>query len=121
MERFCYKNIESWKTSGSRKPLILMGARQVGKTFLLKVFGERAFDSMVYANFEEDLGLHGFFKTNISPDKIISALEAYFDITIHSQNTLIIFDEIQACPRALTSLKYFCEEANEYYVAARSE
>ena len=118
MERFCYKNLENWKRSVSRKPLVLMGARQVGKTFLLKAFGKQAFDSMVYANFEEDFGLHSFFETNISPHKIISALEIYFDITIHSQNTLIIFDEIQACPRALTSLKYFCEEANEYYVAA---
>jgi predicted AAA+ superfamily ATPase len=118
MLRFSYKHLENWRSSLSRKPLILMGARQVGKTFLLKTFGKQEFESVVYANFEEDLNLHGFFDSNISPHKIIPALQAYFNIIIHPENTLIIFDEIQACPRALTSLKYFCEEASEYYVAA---
>ena len=118
MKRFCYEKLEQWKSSSARKPLILMGARQVGKTFLLKFFGEQAFKTMLYANFEENLDLHRFFDTNISPQKIISALEVYFDTVIDPENTLIIFDEIQTCPRALTSLKYFCEKARNYYIAA---
>ncbi len=118
MKRYCYEKLEKWKSSSQRKPLVLMGARQVGKTFLLKEFGRNAFESMLYINFEENLDLHAFFETNISPNKIIQALETYFNRVIHSETTLIIFDEIQLCPRALTSLKYFCEEASHYYIAA---
>lgn len=117
MKRYCYEKLEKWKSSPQRKPLVLMGARQVGKTFLLKEFGNASFKSMLYLNFEENLDLHAFFETNISPHKIIQSLEIYFNKTIQS-TTLIIFDEIQLCPRALTSLKYFCEEANHYYIAA---
>ncbi len=118
MKRYCYEKLEKWKSSTRRKPLVLMGARQVGKTFLLKEFGRTAFESMLYINFEENLDLHAFFETNISPDKIIQGLETYFNRVINSEKTLIIFDEIQLCPRALTSLKYFCEEASHYYIAA---
>lgn len=118
MKRYCYEKLSRWKESTYRKPLILMGARQVGKTFLLKAFGQSAFESVLYANFEENLDLHAFFATDISPLKIIQALETYFDVAVDPEKTLIIFDEIQLCPRALTSLKYFCEKANHYYVAA---
>ncbi len=118
MKRFCYEKLARWKSSTYRKPLVLMGARQVGKTFLLKAFGQSAFESVLYANFEENLDLHSFFDSNISPHKIVQALETYFNVVIHPEKTLIIFDEIQMCPRALTGLKYFCEEANHYYIAA---
>src|SRR5438067_11244275 len=109
MKRYCYTKLEQWKASPSRKPLVLMGARQVGKTYLLKEFGRNAFQSILYANFEENKDLHEFFESHISPLKIIAALETYYDTVIEPNTTLIVFDEVQLCPRALTSLKYFCE------------
>jgi len=118
MKRQCYQQVIDWMTSASRKPLILLGARQVGKTYLLNHFGQEEFEQVIYANFEEDENLHQFFHGDLHPSKIIRALEIYFNTTIHAENTLIIFDEIQECPKALTSLKYFCEQANEYYIAA---
>lgn len=118
MKRYCYEKLEKWKSSAQRKPLVLMGARQVGKTYLLKKFGCTAFDAMLYINFEEDLDLHAIFETNISPHKIIQTLETYFNRVIQPATTLIVFDEIQLCPRALTSLKYFHEETSHYYIAA---
>lgn len=109
MDRVFYQQLTDWKSVPNRKPLVLLGARQVGKTYLLEQFGRDQFKQVVYANFEEDLDLHTFFERNISAEKIIQSLELYYGIKINLKECLIIFDEIQECSRALTSLKYFCE------------
>lgn len=118
MERFLLKKLIEWKDNPSRKPLILQGARQVGKTTLLKQFGSEHFSTVHTLNFEKDLGLASYFKKNITPAKILSELEYYLSRPINRKRDLLIFDEIQACPRALTSLKYFQEEMPELALCA---
>jgi len=118
MKRDLYQKLIQWKISESRKPLVLRGARQVGKTTLLKNFGKAEFDNVIYVNFEESPKAKEFFDANLDPKRIIHDLSLYYDIEINPHSSLIIFDEIQECPNALTSLKYFQEQANEYMVAS---
>jgi len=118
MERDIIHQLLTWKDSPRRKPLILEGARQVGKTTVLQSFGERYYDNTVYLNFEKDELLSGYFKDSLDPANLIQVLSVHKGEPISPGTTLVIFDEIQECPRALNSLKYFCEEANEYHIAA---
>ena len=117
MERKIYNNLLDWKNSVNRKPLILQGARQVGKTYIVNYFAGCEYSNSVYCNFEKDLGLHEFFK-ELTPSVIINKLSLYKRKEIFEGETLIIFDEVQACPEAITSLKYFNEEANGYHIIA---
>lgn len=117
MERKIYQDLINWKNSEERKPLVLQGARQVGKTYIVNLFGAKNYANVVYCNFEKEQGLKDFF-TDLVPQNILKKLGNYKRKEIIPSHTLIIFDEIQACPEALTSLKYFCEEANEYHIIA---
>lgn len=110
MKRFLYHNLAKWKNSERRKPLILKGARQVGKTWLLTNFGKREFANVHYINFEKEKRYHSIFMENLDPLTIISTLEIILTVTIDIHRDFIFFDEIQECPEALTSLKYFNEE-----------
>lgn len=107
---------KSWKNSPERKPMVLRGARQVGKTWLMKEFGQNYYDNYVYFNFDEEDELKSIFETNKNPNRIIELLSMISDEKIEPEKTLIIFDEIQECPEALNTLKYFKEKANEYHV-----
>ena len=116
MERLLISQLLKWKESHSRKPLVLEGARQVGKTWLLKEFGRKYFKDVCYINFEQRDVLGEVFAGDLSPQRIIEQLSIYNGKLIEPEQTLIIFDEVQEMPRALTSLKYFCEEAPEYVI-----
>ncbi len=118
MKRDIYPLLLSWKGSKNRKPLILMGARQVGKTHLLRTFGAQEYPSTVYLNFEEDKALGRLFSASLKPSVILENVSAYLGQVIHPESTLLIFDEIQESPSALNSLKYFQEQANEYHIVA---
>ena len=118
MKRDIYTKLEAWKGSSRRKPLVLNGARQVGKTYALKHFGKTFYEKMVYLNFETDEKLCNYFEGSLNPKEILKVLGIHAGITIEPGNTLLVFDEIQQCPRALNSLKYFYEEANEYHIVA---
>ncbi len=117
MKRDFFKKLLLWKASDLRKPLILRGARQVGKTYLLTEFAKE-YDNHIFVNFDEEPHFASFFAENLNPERIIKELEIYFKQPILPGKTLIIFDEIQECPEALNSLKYFCEKKNEYHVAS---
>ena len=117
MKRFITEKLIKWKNSRDRKPLILKGARQVGKTYILKEFGAYNYENVEYFNFDHDNGLAELFLSTKDPQRIIEQLSLANGKKINPNTTLIIFDEIQECPNALNSLKYFCEEANEYHVA----
>ena len=117
MQRKIQAWLEAWKSSPQRKPLILQGARQVGKTYALLEFGRTHYENVAYFNFETDPKLAATFDESISPDYLIPILSHIVRQTIVREKTLIIFDEVQLCERALTSLKYFCEEAPEYHIA----
>ena len=106
-----------WKNDKNRKPLILKGARQVGKTYILQEFGANYYENTAYFNFDHDYGLAELFLNTKDPKRIIEQLSLAAGKKINPNTTLIIFDEIQECPNALNSLKYFCEEASEYHVA----
>lgn len=108
--------LENWKKSPNRKPLILQGARQVGKTYALLDFGKRYYENVAYFNFETNPKLIETFSENISPSYLLPILSHISGQTIVTEKTLIIFDEVQLCERALTSLKYFYEEAPEYHI-----
>ncbi|HJJ45535.1 MAG TPA: ATP-binding protein [Methanocorpusculum sp.] len=110
--------LSAWKKRSRRKPLILNGIRQVGKTWILKEFGRTEYKNTVYINFENNSEFKEFFETTKNPERILENLSLAIGKPIHKEDTLIIFDEIQECPKALTALKYFCEEAPEYHVAA---
>jgi predicted AAA+ superfamily ATPase len=118
MDRLVYKDLLKWRDSPERKPLVLYGARQVGKTWLLKDFGQREYKHTLYLNFDADRNIHSFFGDDISPEKIVRGLENYFNEKIDPHDTLLIFDEIQECQRAKDSLKYFNENAPQYRIAA---
>ena len=108
--------LEAWKESPHRKPLILQGARQVGKTYSLLEFGRSCYENVAYFNFETNPKLNKTFEENISPDYLIPILSHIAGQTIVKEKTLIVFDEVQLCERALTSLKYFCEDAPDYHI-----
>ena len=110
MKRDVLKKMQHWKNDPERKPLILKGARQVGKTWLMKEFGTNFYESYVYLNFYEDPALHSIFQTNKNPARIIDLLSLIAQQKIYPEKTLIIFDEVQECPEALNSLKYFKED-----------
>ena len=116
MERILIEELLKWKEKSDRKPLILRGARQVGKTWLLKDFGKRCFENVCYVNFEQKDVLGAIFDGTLSPQRIIEQLSVFSGQRIRPNSTLVIFDEVQEVPRALTSLKYFAEEAPEYAI-----
>jgi predicted AAA+ superfamily ATPase len=118
MERDIYKLLEEWRQSVRRKPLVLNGARQVGKTHSLKHFGRTSYKNTAYLNFEKDERLGQYFEGTLDPKQLIKILSIHTETEIEPHSTLLILDEIQECPKALNSLKYFCEEANEYHVVA---
>jgi predicted AAA+ superfamily ATPase len=118
MERDLYRDLLKWKASSRRKPLLLRGARQTGKTFLIQEFGRNEYESIVYCNFEEDPKLAGFFSRDLNPSRILSDLAVYMDREIRPGSDLIVFDEVQLSNQALNSLKYFQEKANAYHIAA---
>lgn len=118
MKRNAILELFQWKNSPERKPMVLRGARQVGKTWLMKEFGQNYYDNYVYFNFDEEDELKSIFETNKNPYRIIELLSMISDEKIEPEKTLIIFDEIQECPEALNALKYFKEKANEYHVIA---
>lgn len=118
MFRYISAELSAWKKRSRRKPLILNGIRLVGKTWILKEFGRTEYKNTVYINFENNSEFKEFFETTKNPERILENLSLAIGKPIHKEDTLIIFDEIQECPKALTALKYFCEEAPEYHVAA---
>ena len=119
MKRKIEEQLIAWKQkTADRLPLIVNGARQVGKTYILRKFGEEQFQNVVYINLETNLTIASYFNENIQPERLLRYLEASTGERIISGETLIIFDEIQSCERALTSLKYFCEETPEFHIAA---
>ena len=118
MERNAIQSLHMWKNDADRKPLILRGARQVGKTWLMKEFGRSAYDNYVYFNFDEEDELKSIFQTNKNPQRIIELLSLIAGEKILPEKTLILFDEVQECPEALNALKYFKEKANAYHVMA---
>lgn len=116
MERLAYKQLLDWKNNPRRKPLILKGARQVGKTYLLRQFGKNEYKNVAYINCETEHQAELLF-TDYDVDRIVRVLSAITKVSVQPKNTLIIFDEIQEQPKGLTALKYFCENAPEYHVA----
>ncbi len=116
MERLILEELIKWKESKDRKPLILKGARQVGKTYILKQFGEKNYEGVAYFNFDHDEDLYNLFSNTKDPKRILEQMSFIYGKAIKPEKTLIIFDEIQECPNALNSLKYFNEEANEYHL-----
>lgn len=118
MKRLAINQLIEWKNSDERKPLVLKGARQVGKTWLMKEFGQQCYSETFYFNFDEEDELKSVFETNKDAHRIIELLGMIKGKKILPQKHLIIFDEVQECPDALNSLKYFCENANEYHVVS---
>lgn len=118
MKRFILDELIKWKNSKYRKPLILKGARQIGKTYILKQFGEENYENVAYFNFDHDEELYNLFENTKNPKRILEQLSFFCGKAIKPEKTLIIFDEIQECPNALNSLKYFQEEANEYHIVS---
>lgn len=118
MERYALQNLLKWKENPSKKPLVIQGARQVGKTWLLKEFGKNYYQKVVYVNFDNNEKMDNLFSGDMDIEHIISGLEVYSQIKIIPNDTLIIFDEIQENPNALNSLKYFYENAPEYQIVS---
>ncbi len=118
MRRKIYSDLLEWKKSPDRKPLLLQGARQTGKTYILNVFGKQEYANVAYCNFESDRHLGDFFQDGLDLDGIAGKISNYKRKEIIPGKTLLIFDEIQACPEAMTSLKYFCEGWPDIHIAA---
>lgn len=119
MERKILNQLRKWAVSGDeRLPILIYGARQVGKTYVMKTLGREQFDNTIYINFENDAMSYELFAGKMEPQYVISNIERYFGVRVIPYQTLIIFDEIQACENALTALKYFAEDAPEYHVIA---
>lgn len=118
MKRYLWDELTAWKALPKRKPMLIQGARQVGKTWILKRFGESRFKNCILLDFAENKTLNGFFQPDLRPERILTDLGLYLDADITLEDTLLIFDEIQLCPEALTSLKYFCEKYPEAYICA---
>lgn len=116
MERSLMQDLISWKSDPNRKPLVLQGVRQCGKTFLIKDFAERYYSDVTYYSFDKDAKIKGFFEQDLNPRRIIKDLGLARGKTIKPHETLIIFDEIQECSKAVTSLKYFAEDTPEYHI-----
>ena len=112
------KNLKLWKESPGRKPLILEGARQVGKTWIVREFGRKYFSDVAYINFDRERAMSEHLARTLSPEALIHAIEVLHGNRVDPDNTLIIFDEVQEEPRALSSLKYFCEDAPDYHIIA---
>ncbi|TVR87496.1 MAG: ATPase, partial [Spirochaetaceae bacterium] len=115
MKRRLYAELQAWKAS-RRKPLLLYGARQVGKTYLLEQFGRQEFAAFHYINFERDSGAVRLFEGSLAPKDLVPLLELHLNATINPHSDILVLDEIQDCPRALTSLKYFAESMPELAV-----
>lgn len=118
MKRNAMDALITWKNDEERKPMVLRGARQVGKTWIMKEFGQNYYENYVYFNFDEEEELKSIFEVNKNPQRIVELLSMIAGEKIHPKTTLIIFDEIQECPAALNALKYFKEKANDYHVIA---
>lgn len=118
MYRNQIQNLIKWKDSKNRKPLIIRGARQVGKTWLMKEFGEKYYDNCAYINMDNNSRMEQLLSGDLDIERIVQGLKIESGINISAENTLIIFDEIQEVPNALTSLKYFYENAPEYNIVA---
>ena len=118
MDRFALEKLKQWKEKKNRKPLIIRGARQVGKTWLMKEFGRTCFKKTAYVNFDSNTRMRQVFEGDINIERMILAISAETGVSIDSQDTLLIFDEVQEVPKALTALKYFCEEAPQYAIVA---
>lgn len=116
MYRIAMEQLLKWKSNTRRKPLIIEGARQVGKTWLMKEFGKQAYDSTVYINFDSNSQMSALFAADLDVKRLIFGLELYSGQKIDPDHTLLIFDEVQEVPRALSSLKYFCENAPQYHI-----
>lgn len=118
MKREAINELVKWKNSKNRKPLIIRGARQVGKTWIMKEFGKTYYEKYAYINFDNNERMESLFSGNLDISRIITALQIESNVKIDANNTLIIFDEVQEVPRALTSLKYFYENAPQYHIIA---
>jgi len=118
MKRDAHSQLVTWKRSPTRKPLLMRGARQTGKTYLLKAFGSQEYAFTHYFNFEKTPDLRGFFTKDLDPHRIVRELSIFSGRKIEPHNSLIVFDEIQVCNAALNALKYFQEDAGQYHVAA---
>jgi uncharacterized protein len=118
MNRSLINNLLDWKNSDTRKPLILQGARQVGKTWLMKEFGKQEFKQVVYLNFESSERLKNMFVADFDIERLIAVIEIEANQKIDVQNCLLIFDEIQEAPKGITALKYFYEQAPQYFIIA---
>lgn len=116
MYRTAIEQLYRWKESKHRKPLIIKGARQVGKTWLMKEFGRKAYPDTIYINFDSNSRMAELFSADLNPDRLILGIELYAGKKIDPEKTLLIFDEIQEIPRALAALKYFCEDAPQYHI-----
>ena len=116
MYREKIEELKKWKESPNRKPLIIRGARQVGKTWLMKEFGEKYYDKYAYINFDDNTRMNKLFEEDFDLDRIIQGFKIESGVNIEAENTLIILDEIQETPKALKALKYFCENAREYHI-----
>ena len=118
MRRFALERLKEWKEKKNRKPLIIRGARQVGKTWLMKEFGASCFEKTAYVNFDSNPRMQQVFDGEINVERILLAISVETGVSVKSEDTLLIFDEIQEVPKALSSLKYFCENAPEYAIVA---
>lgn len=118
MERFALEELKKWKENPDRKPLVLMGARQVGKTWLMREFGRLFYKNVAYVSFYNNSAMKNLFESDYDINRLISYLSIEVGFAIEKENTLIILDEIQNAPKAFESLKYFCEEAREYHIMA---
>ena len=116
MYRYAIEDLRNWKHKKNRKPLIIEGARQVGKTWIMKEFGRQEYQNIVYINFDSNARVAELFSADLNTQRILRGIEIYAGKKIDPENTLIIFDEVQEVPKALSSLKYFCEDAPEYHI-----
>lgn len=116
MYRYAIEDLRNWKYKKNRKPLIIEGARQVGKTWIMKEFGRQEYQNIVYINFDSNARVAELFSADLNTQRILHGIEIYVGKKIDPENTLIIFDEVQEVPKALSSLKYFCEDAPEYHI-----
>ena len=118
MERLLMQDLISWKASPNKKPLVIQGVRQCGKTFLVEDFGKRHYSDVVHFRFDKDAKVKGFFSQDLDPKRIIKDLGLARGKSIKPHETLIFFDEIQECGNAITSLKYFYEDTPEYHIVS---
>lgn len=117
MKRLLLERLKAWQASDDRKPLVLRGARQVGKTWILQEFGRTSFENVAYVRLEDNAPMASLFEGSLDPRRIMTGISAATGEPINPHTTLVVLDEVQAVPRALTSLKYFCEDAPEYAIA----